>query len=74
MIREYIFDNKFQITYINKALDIVNYVNIISVDDNQIILKYEGGKLVVNGTNIIISKLLVNEILIKGNIISIEFR
>lgn len=74
MIREYIFDHHFSLTLKNNTLDIVNYLEIISFSDDAITLKYEGGNIRISGKDLIISKLLDDELLIKGEVKSIEFR
>lgn len=74
MIREYIFDHRFSLTLKNNTLDIVNYLEIISFSDDAITLKYEGGNIRISGKDLIISKLLDDELLIKGKVRSIEFR
>lgn len=74
MIREYIFDHRFSLTLKNNTLDIVNYLEIISFSDDAITLKYEGGNIKISGKDLIISKLLDDELLIKGEVKSIEFR
>ena len=74
MIREYIFYHRFSLTLKNNTLDIVNYLEIISFSDDAITLKYEGGNIRISGKDLIISKLLDDELLIKGEVKSIEFR
>jgi len=49
-------------------------MEIISFDENKIIIKYSKGTLVINGSELIISKLLSDELLVNGNITNIEFR
>ena len=53
---------------------ILNYVEIISFSDTKVIIKCPNNTLCINGNNLIISKLLKDELLIKGKIINIEFR
>ncbi len=74
MLKEYIFDNKFQLFILNDMIDILNYTDIISFSDTKVVLKHAKGKLEIKGNNLIISKLLDNEILIKGKLLNIEFR
>ena len=74
MLREYIYDDKFQIWIINNNINILNYIEIISFSDTKVIIKCPSNTLCINGNNLIISKLLKDELLIKGKIINIEFR
>ena len=73
-IREYILDNKFKINIYEDKVNIVNYKDIDHFDDKIIIVKYEKGVLIVKGENLIITKLLEDELLIDGIIRNIEFK
>lgn len=74
MLKEYIYNDKFQINITNNLLNILNYNEIISFSDTKIILNYSNGTIVVNGSELTISKLLSDELLVHGNITNIEFR
>lgn len=73
-MRQFILEQDFKITYLNNKLDILNYTNISHFDSNKIIINYAKGSVVVAGENLIISKLLSDELLIEGSIQKIEFR
>ena len=72
-IRHFINDTSFQILYINNNLNIVNYTNINYMEDNKISLNYLDKKILIQGNNLSVKKLLESEILITGDILSIEF-
>lgn len=72
-IRKFINDTSFQIVYIDSSLDIINYTNINYMEENKISLDYYENKLLIKGSNLTVKKLLEREILITGNIESIEF-
>ena len=74
MLREYIYNKKFQIYLINNNINILNYEEISSFDENKIVLKHSEGIVIINGKDLVISKLISDELLITGNITSIEFR
>lgn len=68
-----LFDNNtIKITLTPNKLHIINYDEIKSFEDNKIIIVYDKHKLIIKGKNLITKKLLDNEILIEGVIISIE--
>lgn len=73
-IRSYVLDNELKITILNKRIDIVNYKDIGHFDSDKIVIKIEKGEVIVKGSDLIISKLLEDEILITGNFSTIEFR
>ena len=74
MLKEYIYNNDFQINIFNNYLNILNYIEIISFTEEKIILNYSKGTLIIKGSELIIAKLLSDELLVKGNITNIEFR
>ena len=73
-IRSYFLEEQFQLIYLQNQIDIINYQEIDSFDEEKIRIRYKGGVLIVAGHNLSISKLLDDEILIRGNIEKIEFR
>lgn len=73
-IRSYIVEDEFKIIFLNNRVNIVNYLSIGSIDSNKVIIKYNNGICSVKGNNLVLSKLMNNEILISGDIYSIDFR
>ena len=73
-IRSYFLEEQFQLIYLQNQIDIINYQAIDSFDEEKIRIRYKGGVLIVAGHNLSISKLLDDEILIRGDIEKIEFR
>lgn len=71
-IINYIKDDDFKLLMINKKININNYTNILSMTDTRISLISKIGRVVIKGENLIVKKLLNNEVLIEGNISSIE--
>lgn len=74
MLKEYIYDNKFQLLVVDNTINILNYEELISFSDIKVIIKCKNNNLTINGKNLIINKMISNELLIKGVITSIEFR
>ena len=71
-LRNYILENDFRINYIKNKLNIINYEYIDHCSDDKVMIRYSEGVLVIKGENLIISKLLDDEILISGIIKTIE--
>lgn len=71
-IKNYVVDNEFHFQYFNQRINIVNYIEILVLEENRISLKHSRGILVVHGKKLRIQKLLDQEILIVGEIQSIE--
>ena len=73
-IRSYIMENDTKITIINNKINITNYIDIGHFDSNKIIVRKNNESIIINGNNLVVSKLLNDEILIEGKISNIEFR
>ena len=71
-LRTYIMDDEFEVKLLNNRIDILNYETIDHLDSNKIIIRYKQGKITINGKNLVVSKLLKDEVLIVGKIINIE--
>ena len=68
-IRNYIGEDSFRIIIYEDKVDIVNYNKIIDINDNKIVLD----KIIVEGENLKVKKLLDNELLLFGKIGKIYF-
>lgn len=71
-LRNYINDNAWRINIYDRKINIVNYQDVITLEDNRISIKYQNGILVIKGEHLSVNKMLENEILITGDIKSIE--
>lgn len=73
-LRNYIEDNEFRITVLPNKVDIINYEKIYEIENDYITIKYEEGLITIRGKNLVISKLMNDEVLITGIISNIELR
>lgn len=73
-LREYVLEPNFSMTVLNGKIDIVNYLSIEHFDSNKVMIKCESVLIVIEGSNLVVSRLLKDEVLIIGKIKSIEFR
>lgn len=71
-VKEYINDNEFRLTIFENQIYAINYLRIISLEDEYISLITKKGKVTIKGHNLCLNKLLDNEILISGSVTSIE--
>ncbi len=72
-IDDYINDKVFSIIYKNNYLDIINYTKIDNFSSSNIIISYYNNKYSIEGNNLIISKMMEEELLIEGDIHKITF-
>jgi len=73
-LRNYILDEEFKIMVLKNKVNIVNYESIGHFDSNKIIIRYTDGDIIIKGIDLVVSKLLNDEILITGEIKSLELR
>lgn len=73
-IKSYILDDEVKITILNGKINIVNYIDIVSFESTKVIIKCDNKTVIINGKNLVISKLVHDEVLITGSINLIEFR
>ena len=73
-LKSSLLEEDFKMQYIEKKLGIANYNDISHFDSNKIIISYKNGSVLISGGNLIVSKLIKDELLIEGNIEKIELR
>ena len=71
-LRTYIMEDEFEVKLLNNRINILNYGTIDHLDSNKIIIRYKQGKITINGNNLVLSKLLKDELLIMGKIKNID--
>lgn len=72
--KSYILENDLKIIIINNKIDIVNYVDIGHFDSNKVIVKSKTKDIIIKGNDLVISRLMNDEILITGDFKGLEFR
>lgn len=73
-IKSYILEEEFKLIFLNNKVNINNYTSIGHFDSNRVIVKYDKGEVLIKGNDLVVSKLMNDEILIEGSINNIEFR
>lgn len=71
-LNNYINDSEYRVIIGSNYVNIVNYIKILDFTSSIIRVENKYGKTIVNGSNLVISKMLDDEILIVGNIKSIN--
>jgi len=72
--RSYLLEEEFKINIFDNKINIVNYTDITGFCSNEVIVKHKSGEVIIKGNDLIITKLLIDELLIVGNIKNIELR
>lgn len=71
-IKEYINDNEFRLTVLEDRIYIINYLKIISLDNDRISFLTHKGRVIIKGNNLSLNKMLDDEILVSGVVSNIE--
>lgn len=71
-VRDYIEDDEFRLTLFNDRIYAINYLDILSLEDERISLKTDNSRIIIKGHNLTLNKLLDSELLIGGEVLSIE--
>ena len=71
-IGSFIQDKTFYFTVYEDKVHIINFIRIISLEENYISISSYHQKIKIIGNNFSLRKLIDNEILIQGNISKIE--
>lgn len=69
---KYLEDEDYKIIIKKNQINIINFKEIIDFSDNKITLKCDNKRIDVEGKNLIISKMMDDELLIIGNINNIR--
>jgi len=74
MIDDYVNDKKYSMIYKNNNLNIINYSEIIDFSSTLISVRYDNNVYHIEGNNLVISRMMENEILVTGDICDIKFK
>ncbi len=72
--RNLILNDKFVINIYQDNINVLNYEKIGIVDDSKISIFSNKGEIVIFGNNLVLNKMLDDEVLIKGQFTKIEYR
>lgn len=73
-LKNVIYDKNFKMTILEDKISIKPFKDILTFEENELLIKTENKIIKIKGENLTINKLENYEILILGNIIIIEFR
>ena len=69
----YIVDDEFKVIVMENYLNIVNYLEVLDFSSKEISVKYDRGIMIIKGDNLVVSKMMDDELLIRGNVKSINY-
>ena len=68
----YLYDREYKIIIKENYVNIINYDEIIDFTLNKISVKYQGKTIIIEGANLTISKMVIDEVLVTGKITNIR--
>ena len=71
-IKDYINDKEFRMTIFTDRIHIINYLQILSIEDERIAFLTNKGRIIIKGNNLCLNKLLDDEVLVSGFVSNIE--
>lgn len=71
-IKDYINDKEFRMTIFTDRIHIINYLQILSIEDDRIAFLTNKGRIIIKGNNLCLNKLLDDEVLVSGFVSNIE--
>lgn len=69
----YLVDNEYKVTISSKGVYIINYLEIVDFSSDKVIVKYREGVTTFRGCDLVVSKMLEDEVFITGKIDSIVY-
>ena len=72
-LNRYIVDDEFKVIIMDDYINILNYIEILDFSSKEISIKYNGGIMFIKGSELVVAKMLDDELLIRGNIKSISY-
>lgn len=71
-VKEYINDNEFRLTVFEDRVYAMNYLKIVSLEEERISFLTTKGRIIIKGKKLCLNKLLDDEVLISGTVSNIE--
>lgn len=72
-LNRYIVDEEFRVIVMKDYINVINYDEILDFSNNEISIKYDSGIMIIKGKDLVVSKMLDDELLIKGQVKSISY-
>ena len=69
----YLVNNDYKVTILKNGIYIINYVEIVDFSSNKVIVRYKDGITTFNGNDLVISKMMDDELFVTGKLVSVEY-
>jgi len=72
-IKDYIKDEEFKMSIFENRIHVINYEEILSLENSRVSFKVVDKRIVLKGTNLTVKRLVNKELLLSGKISEIVF-
>lgn len=69
----YLVDKDYKVTISDRTIHIMNYIEVEDFSSTRVVVRYEGGRTILTGTDLVVSKMQDEELLITGKLKMIEY-
>ena len=69
----YLVESEYKVTIKNDKVHIINYTEIVDFSSTKVVIKYNKGIMTINGLNLVVSKMMEEELLVTGKITSLVY-
>lgn len=70
----YLVNDEYKVTIEKDRVNIINYLEIVDFSSDKVIVKHRDGITILLGNDLVVSKMLEDELLITGKLKSIEYK
>ncbi len=67
-LKNYLYDKKYFINFYDDYVHIFNYISLLDFNNEMVFLKMPNFSIRIKGDNLFITKMIKNELLIKGQV------
>ncbi|MBQ8131168.1 MAG: YabP/YqfC family sporulation protein, partial [Bacilli bacterium] len=71
-INRYFNDTEFRYTIYRNRIHILNYLKILSLEENRISILFQGGRILFRGRGFVLEKLMDQEVSILGEVLGVD--
>jgi hypothetical protein len=73
-LKNFLYDSEDFIAYFNEQLYFYNFIKIKTITATKVVLNFKNYQVIVIGSNLVPQKCLAKELVLKGNIESVDFK
>lgn len=73
-LNNFINENEYKIIITDSYINIINYIEILDFNSTRISIRYDKGITVIEGIDLVVSKMVSDEILITGKFMCVNLK